>query len=89
MWLRWFTILNVCLLAVPGIVLLVLFFVYALSNHWEADPDPASGDPVTYQHFVWIDVEPLTAARYFVVPNAILAVALSVWHYRARSLDHD
>lgn len=52
---RRFTILN-SLLAVPGIVLLVLYIVNASSNHWETDP--ASGDPVTYQHFVWIDVEP-------------------------------
>lgn len=86
-WLRRFTILNVSLLAVPGIVLLVLYIVNASANRWETDS--ASGDPVMYQHFVWIDVAPMAAALYFVVPNAMLAVALSVWYNRTRRLDHN
>jgi hypothetical protein len=86
-WLRRFTILNLSLLAVPGIVLLVLYIVNASSNYWETDT--ASGDPVTYQHFVGIDVAPMAAALYFVVPNAILAVALSVWYNRTGSPDHN
>jgi hypothetical protein len=81
-WLRRFVILNGFLLAVPGVVLLALYFVVWLANQREIDP--ITGDPVTYEHFVWIDVEPWGAIAYFLVPNLILAFIFVYWYRGAR-----
>jgi hypothetical protein len=81
-WSRRFIILNLSLVALPAMILLALYSLVAFSNRMELDP--ATGDPVTYQHFVWIDAEPWTIAAYFLLPNVILAVTFAVWYHGAR-----
>ncbi len=75
-------ILNAVLLAIPGIVLLSIYLSVALANQWETDV--TTGDPVTYEHLVWVDVEFWATVLYFLLPNMILAMAFGVWCNRAR-----
>lgn len=82
--MRRFMILNAVLLAIPGIALLALYVSVALANQWETDV--TTGDPVAYQHFVWVDVDSWATALYFLLPNTILAVAFGVWYNHARQL---
>lgn len=71
-WLRRFVILNGILVAVPVMAYVLLYLLVAILNQREIDP--ITGAPVMYEHFVWIDVEPLFAVAFFLVPNLILAV---------------
>ncbi len=53
-----------------------------LTMEWETAS--TTGDPVTYQHFVWVDIQPWQTAAYFLIPNGILAAAFAGWYHRKR-----
>ena len=75
-------ILNGILVAVPVMAYFLLYLLVAIMNQREIDP--ITGDPVMHEHFVWIDVEPLFAVAFFLVPNLILAFTFIYGFVRPR-----
>ena len=46
--------LNAVLLAIPILLWIAIYGVNSLANNVQVDP--ATGDPVTYQHVVWVEI---------------------------------
>lgn len=82
-WLRRALILNGVLLAILMFLALVVFCWIWLDSEWEAAT--TAGDPVTYQHFIWIEVQLWPAVAYFLIPNGILLAAFFAWYNRERN----
>ena len=80
-WLRRLIILNGTLLIIPLICLVVAYAFIRLSTAWESARQ--LGDPIVYQHFCWINVDPWFAIAYFLVPNGILAALFARWRFRS------
>lgn len=69
------------LLTIPCVCLVVAFALIRLSAAWKSATQ--TGDPVVYQHFFWIDVNPWFATTFFLVPNGILAILIARWKLRS------
>ena len=80
-WLRRLIILNSTLLIIPFVCLVVAYVLIRFSTAWESVTQ--TGDPVVYQHFFWINVDPWFATAYFLVPNGILAALFARWRFRS------
>jgi hypothetical protein len=80
-WLGRSIILNVTLLSIPLVALVGAYAYIRLSTAWESATQ--TGDPVVYQHFFWINVDPWFAIAYFLVPNGILAGLFAIWKFRS------
>lgn len=80
-WLRRAIILNALLLTIPLIGLTVFYAFICLSAACESATQ--TGDPVVYQHFFWITIDPWFASAYFTVPNGILAGLFARWEFRS------
>lgn len=78
-WLRRTVILNAMLVVLPLACLVVVYAFIRLSAARESATP--TGDPVVYQHFFWINVDPWFAAAYFLVPNGILATVYACWKF--------
>jgi hypothetical protein len=72
--------LNAVLLAIPILLWIAIYGVNSLANNVQVDP--ATGDPVTYQHVVWVEINVSAFAIYFLVPNMILAIVFAVSRIR-------
>lgn len=79
-WLRRFFILNAVLMAIPTVLWIAVYAVNSLANNFRVDP--ATKDPVTYQHVVWVDIHVSVFAIYFLVPNMIFAIVFAVSRIR-------
>jgi hypothetical protein len=79
-WLRRFFILNAVLLAIPTVLWIAVYAVNSFANNFRVDP--ATKDPVTYQHVVWVDINISVFVIYFLVPNMIFAIVLAVSRIR-------
>lgn len=76
-WLLRAFFLNAILLGIPGVVLVAIEWGAVLFSGWR--DDSITGNPVTFQHFVWFEVPSWAAVVYFLIPNAIFAVAYAAW----------
>jgi hypothetical protein len=65
-------ILNAALLAIPIVLGLVGYGIATFPN--DIQVDPATGDPITYKHIVWIEFSVWPFAIYLLVPNVIFAM---------------
>ncbi len=81
-WLRRFFILNAALILVPGLLLLAVY----LSIEWSirSQTKTSTEGPVLYQQSIWFEIEPVMAAAYFAIPNAILFALVAYGFFRSR-----
>lgn len=82
-WLRRFLILNAALILVPGLLLLAVY----LSIEWSirSQTKTSTEGPVLYEQSIWFEIEPVMAAAYFAIPNAILFTFILYGFFRSRS----
>ena len=73
-WLRRFVILNVSLILLPTLIL--TGSIVWTRMEVAIENVQSSGDPITYQHFFWVSVEPIPFMAYMAVPNALLGLYL-------------
>ena len=81
-WVPCALILNAVLIAIPMLLLLA-------ANVWirivsDSEGVTETGDPVSYQHFVWIEIRVWPTIAYLAIPNALLLAAHLVWYNRER-----
>ena len=79
-WLRRLLILNAVLLAIPVVLWIAIYGVNLLPDNVQVDP--TTGDPATYQHVVWVEINLSAFASYFLVPNMIFAIVFAVSRIR-------
>jgi hypothetical protein len=80
-WLLRAIVLNGILLTILLVGIAVVYVAVRLSIVWEYETQ--AGDPVVYQHFFWIKVDPWFATAYFMLPNGILAALFARWKFRS------
>jgi hypothetical protein len=69
-------ILNAALLAVPIVLGLVGYGIASFPHNVQVDP--TTGDPITYEHIVWIEFSVWPFVIYLLVPNVIFAMVFVV-----------
>lgn len=69
-------ILNAALLAILIVLGLVGYGIATFPQNVQLDP--ISGDPITYQHIVWIEFSVWPFAIYLLVPNVIFAIIFAI-----------
>ena len=74
--------MNAALILVPGLLLLAVY----LSIEWSirSQIQSSTGEPVLYEHSIWFGIEPVMAAAYVAIPNAILFAFLVFGFLRSR-----
>lgn len=79
-WWRRFAILNAALIIVPATVVLFIYLWVKLFGGLV--PAATEGDPVLYEHTVWVEVDPWGLAALFLIPNGILLAMFVAWWLR-------
>ena len=81
-WLRRFLILNAALVLIPGLLLLAVY----LSIEWSirSQTKTSTGGPVLYEQSIWFEIEPVMAAAYFAIPNAMFFAFIMYGFFRSR-----
>ena len=77
-WWRRLAILNATLIIVPAAVVLVIYLW--VKRFGGLVPPATQGDPVLYEHTVWVEVDPWGLAA--LIPNGILLAMFVAWWVR-------
>ncbi len=81
-WLRRFLILNAALILVPGLLLLAVYLSIEWSIRYQIQP--STEGPVLYEQSIRFYVEPVMAAAYFAIPNAMFFAFIMYGFFRSR-----
>ena len=78
-----YLLLNLVLVMIP-IVFATGIYAWLVVEAWQATRDN-HGDPVTYQHFFWVDPSGyLLITFYFLVPNWLLFLVRGLWSIQVK-----